>query len=58
MNFIDGVTYVSEVIALPEIVIWLSLALVVLSVAALFGSICFLEWAEKANKCIKVSKWV
>ena len=36
MNFIDGVTYVSEVIALPEIVIWLSLALVVLSVAALF----------------------
>lgn len=56
MNFIDGVTYVSEVMALPEIVIWLSLAIVVLSVAALFGSIGFLEWAEKANKCIKVSK--
>lgn len=56
MNFIDGVTYVSDVMALPEIVIWLSLAIVVLSVAALFGSIGFLKWAEKANKWIKVSK--
>lgn len=56
MNFIDGVTYVSDVMVLPEIVIWLSLAIVVLSVAALFGSIGFLEWAEKANKWIKVSK--
>ena len=56
MEFIDGVNYVSDVMVFPEIVIWLSLAIVVLSVAALFGSIGFLEWAEKANKCIKVAK--
>lgn len=57
MEFIDGVNYVSDVMALPEIVIWLSLAIFVLSVAALFGSICFLGWADNkciSNKCKKV----
>lgn len=41
MNFIDGVTYVSDVMAFPKIVIWLSLAIVVLDVAVLLGSFCF-----------------
>ena len=41
MDFIDGVNYVSDAMAFPKIVLWLSLAIVVLSVAILLGSFCF-----------------
>ena len=58
MEFINGVNYVSDVIAFPAIVAWIFIAIIIILFGALFGSVILIEYEYKAAKtlfCVSVS---
>lgn len=59
MEFINGVNYVSDVIAFPAIVAWIFIAITIILLGALFGSVILIEYeyykAAKTLFCVSVS---
>ena len=47
MEFINGVTYVSDVMAFPAIVAWIFIAITIILLGALFGSVILIECEYK-----------
>lgn len=53
MEFINGVNYVSEVMALPAIFAWIFIAIALILLGALFGSVILLDCEAKYKKAAK-----